>query len=111
MSQGLLVFSNPTLDDTTTLAAQSFTTEAKWMQMKYLEVVLEQAWMELMGLTEAGAETPWEEAALLVEEVLEPTVIEETAGAFTTNPFNVFCSMTWDITVPGRREFNTISVS
>lgn len=111
MSTAVVVFSAPSLDDTTTTAATSFSSEAKWMQMKYFEVVLEQAWMELMGLTEAGAESPWEEAALLVEEVLEPTVIEETAGGFNNAAFHAFCGMTWDITVPGRREFNTISVS
>lgn len=111
MSQAILALSNPSLDDTTATAASSFTTEAKWMQMKYLEVVLEQAWMELMGLTESGAESPWEEAALLVEEILEPSVIEETAGQFTTAAWNVYCQMTWDITVPGRRKFNTISLA
>lgn len=67
--------------------------------------------MQLMGLTEAGAETPWEEAALLVEEVLEPTVIEETAANFNNGAFDVYTAMTWDISVPGRRSFNTISVS
>lgn len=110
-SNAILSFSNPSLDDVTTTAANSFNTEAKWMQMKYFEVVLEQSWMELMGLTEAGSETPWEEAALLVEEVLEPTVIEETAGSFQDAAYNVFCSMTFDITVPGRRRFNSISAA
>lgn len=111
MSNAVLVFSNPALDDVTTTAATTFSTEAKWMQAKYLEVVLEQAWMQLMGLTEAGAETPWEEAALLVEELLEPTVIEETAGSFVAASFNVFCSMTFDVTVPGRKEIKTISAA
>lgn len=111
MSNAMLVFSNPSLDDVTTTAAISFDSEAKWMQMKYFEVVLEQSWFQLMGVTEVGAETPWEEAALLVEEILEPTVIEESVGSFQDSVFNVFCMMTWDISVPGRKAFNTISAA
>lgn len=111
MSNAVLVFSNPGLDDMTTGVATTFSSETKWMQMKYFEVVLEQAWMQLMGLVEAGAETPWEEAALLVEEVLEPTVVEETASTFGTQNYNVFAKLTWDITVPGTKIINQISVA
>lgn len=79
--------------------------------MKYFEVVLEQAWMQLVQLVEAGAETPWEEAALLVEEVLEPTVIEESSAAFAAIAYNVYAKMTWDVTVPGRKEIKQISAA
>lgn len=111
MANAVLVYSNPAMDDVSTNTANTFNTEAKWMQLKYLEVVLEQAWMELMGLTETGAETPWEQAALLVEEVLEPTVIEESSGNFVSASMVVYCKATWDITVPGRKEFKTISAA
>ncbi len=112
MSHAVLVISNPALDDTTTTAPTTFSTEAKWMQLKYLEVVLEQSWMQLMGIGgEAGAETPWEEAALLVEEVLEPTVIEETANKFLSLSWNVYAMMTFDITVPGGRNFKTLTAA
>lgn len=111
MSHVLLAHSNPALDDMTTTVPSSFAAENQWIQMKYLEVVLEQAWMQLIGLTETGAETPWEDAANLVEEVLEPTVIEETAGAFESLSHIVFCKMTYDITVPGRREIKQISAA
>lgn len=111
MSNALLVLSTPSMDDVTTTAPTSFSTESKWMQMKYFEFVLEQSWVELMGLTESGAESPWEDAALLVEELLEPTVVEETVGSIQETGWDAFCWMTWDVTVPGRREFKTISVS
>lgn len=102
----LLGFGVPLVDDTTTTIPSTPATEARWLQNKYLEVVLEQAWMDLAGLTETGAETPWEDAVNMVEDVLEPTVVEQNAAAFESGTFNVWSQMTWDISVPGRRDFS-----
>lgn len=97
-------FGSPDLADTT-VTHPSSPTETEWLQIKYMEVVLEQAWMDLAGLTEAGAETPWEEAVALIADQLEPNVVEDTAAAFKPTAYNVWCQMTFDITVPGRRDF------
>ena len=77
--------------------------DEKWlMQLKYMEVVLEQAWMWLVGLVETGAETPWEDAANMIGDFLEPNVNEETAGDFKAVTWQTFSKMTFEITVPGR---------
>lgn len=110
-SVAMLAVASPSMDDVTTTSWLTPTAEAEWMQAKYLEVVLEQAWMELVGLTETGAETPWEDAALEVEEILEPTVVEVTAGAFSAPQLDVWANLTWDITVPGRRTFGSLSAA
>ena len=108
-SISLLGVSVPTVITTATVPntpASSIT----WMQQKYLEVVLEQAWWTLLGLTEAGAETPWENAAALVQEITEPDVYEDTTGAFqSTTDMRLFAELTWDVSVPGRREFKVLT--
>jgi len=110
-SVAMMAVAEPAMDDVTTTAWLTPTGEAEWMQAKYMEVVLEQAWMELVGLTETGAETPWEDAALEIEEILEPTVVEVTAGSFASDGLIVFANLSWDITVPGRRTFGALSAA
>lgn len=108
-SISLLGVSVPTVITTSTVG-MSPANRAQWMQQKYLEVVLEQAWMSLVGLTETGAETPWEDAALYVQELLEPDPYEQNTGAFQTlSSLRVFAETTWDLSVPGRREFKILS--
>lgn len=108
MSMSLLGVSVPTVITTSTVPNSPG--QATWMQQKYIEVVLEQAWMTILGLTEAGAESPWENAAALVQEITEPDVFEDTTGAFQTgNNIRVFAEMTWDVSVPGRREVKVLT--
>lgn len=101
----ILGFGSPTFNEMTATHKTS-PTETEWIQIKYMEVILEQAWMDLAGLTEAGAETPYEEAVALIADMLEPTVIEDTAGAFHNHSWDVFTQLTWDLSVPGRRDFS-----
>ncbi len=75
--------------------------ENEWARVKYIEVVLHQALMQHFGLTEAGAETPWVEAAQLLRKYLEPDVHEETPGAFGAQTLTAFVNVTFDVSVPG----------
>ncbi len=112
MSGSMLALTIPTMNDIGASGSliNSPVGDAEWIQIKYMEVMLEQAWMHLSGLTESGAETPWEDAALLVEDIVEPSVREETTAAFTSlNSVNAYCVGTFDITVPGRREFSVLT--
>lgn len=101
MSAAIMAVSSPAMDDMTQTEWASAADSVHWMQIKYLDVTLEQAFMQLSGLVEAGAETPWEDAAALLEDLLEPTVVEETVGEFNDFIFNVFAALTFDVTVPG----------
>ena len=100
-SVALFGFSNPDML-TTTATPWDTLSEVAWVQYQYLELTLEQAWMHLVGLTEAGSETPYEEAAALVAELIEDTVFEETGGSFAAVNWTVFCEATFDVSVPGR---------
>lgn len=99
----LFALGNPDLDDTSAVEPTALA-ENEWARVKYIGTVLGQALMKHFGLIEAGAETPWEDAALLLRKFLEPDVFEETAGAYTAQNMNVFCNVTFDISVPGEME-------
>ncbi len=106
----ILVFAqaSPSLDDTTTTVYTAMV-ENRWAQVKYITEVLTRAMMNELGLIETGAETPWEEASAVLREHLEPDVFEETAGAFTSEQFNVFTTMMVDHSVPGTMEGYALS--
>ncbi len=71
-------------------------------EVKYIDHVLEMAMMDLLGLTEAGAETPWEEASDLLRAYLDPSLLEPNAGTFVGTSWGAFGELTFDVVVPGR---------
>ena len=98
----VLVFSlaSPDLLDTTG-DLEVAAAENEWPRLKYMEIVLEQALIKFMGLVEAGAETPWEEAASLLRKHLEPDVFEENAGSWASQSWYCFVDAVIDHSVEG----------
>lgn len=94
---------------TTTTTARSIPSESEWSLLQYLEVALENAFMSLVGLTEVGAESPYEESLAFIAELIEDTVVEQTALAFTPTTWQVFTDATFDISVPGRIAIGTLT--
>lgn len=97
----LIGFSAPGTANTDAAVKQTIT-ESEWVMMTYLETFIENAIMNLMGLVETGAETPYVESAAFVAELIEDTMEEDTAGAFVAAPWNVFTRATFEVEVPGR---------
>ena len=83
--------------------------EDEWAMLQYLDLFIEQMFMASLGLIEAGAETPYEEAETFISELLEDTVYEATADAFHPTTWTAFCKSTFDITVPGRPQLKVLS--
>lgn len=81
---------------------ESAPSEVQWTLLQYLEMTLEQAFMHLVGLTEAGAETPYEESGQFIASLLEKSYMEAGPGAFIDSTFRFFSNVTFDISVPGR---------
>ena len=96
----LFGFSIPSLDRTTA-TQETALAENRWAQMKFIGTVVENALQSVIGLVEAGAETPWEDAAQFIAALLEPDVVEETAGNFASPSMIVYARMTFDVSVPG----------
>lgn len=70
------------LGDDTSATSPTILTEGQWPQVKYFRHVLERALLHTLGVIEAGAETPWEEATALIKTHLDPDVYETEDGAF-----------------------------
>lgn len=93
-------FANPTVADHTS-TVESPLTEAEIPQIQYIEQVLERALMDVLGITEATAETPWEEATDLLQKYLEPALLEDVAGRFSQGTYTVSGQAVMNISVPG----------
>lgn len=86
----------------TSTTVKAIPSEAEWSLLQYLEIALENAFMSLVGLTEAGAESPYEESMAFIAELVEDVVFEQTAASFVPTAWRVFTISTYDISVPGR---------
>lgn len=95
-----LGMASPVTDDTTA-TVESILNEKEWPQVRYMKHVLERALLSALGLVEAGAETPWEEASVLLAKQLDPDVYENTSAAFASIDWNVFGEATVDYSVEG----------
>lgn len=79
----------------------------EWIMLKHLHQLLEDSWKQFAGLDEAGAESPFVDIATLIVELTEPTVVEETAGAWSVASWNcwsetfITTEIPYDSVVPG----------
>ncbi len=96
----VMACATPSFDDTTAVV-QGNLLEAEWPQIKYVGHVLERALLHLLGVTEVGAETPWEEATALLQKHLDPDVYEELGGSFTSVTYDLFSEVMIDHSVVG----------
>lgn len=95
----LLAISSP-LTTITKTTWDVMNTDAEWTQLQYMEYTLEDAWKNIVGLIETGAETPYVEAMTLIGQYLE-VLHEETTAAWAPQTWRAFGKASFDITVPG----------
>lgn len=100
---------SPALDDTVA-AQQSMLAENEWSRVKYAKQMLEQAMISLIGLEEAGAETPWEDQIDLMQLHLEPDLFEQTGDAFVAGQFFTIHDFKIGHSVVGELGLKTLSL-
>lgn len=83
--------------------------EAQWIILQFLEDFLQQMWIDIMGLTETGAETPYVDVTTFVAEILEGSLLEDTAGGWGNISWTVHAKTTWQMTVPGSKNITSLS--
>lgn len=76
--------------------------EDEWGRLKFIDHVLEMALMSSLGLTEVGAETPWDEASDLLKKYLDPEMLEANAGTVIPTVWLASGELVFDVIVPGR---------
>lgn len=100
-------FSSPdTPAQTTTLPV---VTENAYQIIKYMKSMLEYAWVEWMGLTEAGAESPFENIAGIIVGYLEPAAFIEVAARMPAIGWQVWGQFRAQIKVPGELSIGHLS--
>ncbi len=99
----------PLTTDTTT--TRPTLVENEWGRIQFVESTLEMALIDQLNVVEAGAETPWEDASVLLRKHLAPDVFEQTTGAFVTENYNVFSMMQFSHTVPGSMDFRVVDLT
>lgn len=105
----VMAFASPSLDDTIA-TVEAALAENEWAQVKYAEETLERAMLDLLGLTEAGATTPFEEATDVLQKHLLPDVHEETAADWGTESYHVASRALIDHSVTGRLAIKSLSL-
>lgn len=76
--------------------------------MKFINAFLDKALVDLVGLTEVGAESPYEDIMIWLVGMLERTGERSGAGAFTAVTWNGLGKLTCGIKVPGEFEHRSI---
>ncbi len=102
------IVASPNLDETDPTEPTQMA-ETEWPRIQYIESMLEQSLIHLLGLTETGAETPWIEAPASILAHVEPDMFEEDAGAFVAQEYRAFGEMIVDHTVEGKMGGITIT--
>lgn len=98
----MIGFSSPDLIETTTTIWTPPDGEHEWAILQYMEKFMEDAFIKALELIEAGAESPYEEVEIFIEELLEHPMIESVADSYHPTAWTVFCNATFNISVPGR---------
>lgn len=98
----LFAIGTPLLTGTVSAAVNVINSE-EWLILRHLRAYMEDAWKQFAGLDEAGAESPGVNIAVLLVELTEPDVMEETAGAWATSSFDCFSRTEIFYSTPGDR--------
>lgn len=97
----------PAGDDTTNVVELPLG-EDEWPRVKYLGDTLVLALQSVLGLVESGAETPWDEAADLLQRHLDPDVMELDASFYLATIMRFFGEMVVDHSVVGELAITSV---
>lgn len=108
-AMALFGFSSPTLGESTT--EPTAPSKAEWGMMMFLDSTLEDMSKQILGLTEAGAETPYDTAATFLAKLLEPIILEQAARATDSIGiiWDVNAVMMAQVHMPGSQSFSNLS--
>lgn len=105
----LLIGAGIPANDDTTQTVEAPLAENEWPRVKYLGDTIKMAMMDVLGLTESTAETPWEEATDLMQKHLDPDVMEQDGGFWSSISMRFMGEMTVDHSVVGDLGIGTVT--
>lgn len=87
---------NPELNDVST-GNETTLSAIQEVMLNNLELAIQLALPQIVGMTEAGAESPFADLATLIELLVEPIVEEETANSFAGQTWTHFAKFTFEV--------------
>lgn len=110
---GLLCYgaSSPLTTTTSSTVQLAALAEEDWGRVQFVDHMMEQAMLAVIGLIAAAASEPYTEAAQLLRTYLAPNVLETTAGYWTPETWFVTGEAIYDIEVPGEFPKGTIDLA
>ncbi len=105
----LMGASAPNMDDIITSTPSTPTAVGHWYQMQFIKDTLDDMFKFLVGLVEAGAETPYEEAAQRIADWLYEDVLEHDAASFATHSWTIFSKWILDATFEGSHKIGVLT--
>lgn len=109
-SMVVMAFASPSLDDTSATVPVG-PLEGEWPRIKYAGQMLEQALMDLFGLTEVAGDEPWQGATDVLQKHLMPDIYEQSSGFFLGTTLQCWGKMVIDHSVEGHMGVGSISLS
>jgi len=97
----VVAMASPDLAQTSSSNPIALYAEQEWGQIRYIDHVLERAMLDMLGVFEAGAETPWEEATILLKKHLQPDIFETTGATFISKTSRAAGQLVFDHEVEG----------
>lgn len=75
--------------------------DREWHMLKYIDIVMENMIINILGLTETGAESPYEESETFIEQIVSDFNQVDDVSNFIGSTWNVVAWGTMHLSVPG----------
>lgn len=106
----LLAVASPSWDEVTTTVPSTIA-EFQYSLLTYPDVMFDMMLPDILGMSEAGAESPFSAAAAAAVDFVEPVVFESDDGDFATVTWHVGTKYKVRILTPGRPQMKSLDGS
>lgn len=109
-SYAMLAVSSPNLDDDQTTESTEANSKA-WAIYENIKNVMNDFWKMQTGLTEAGAESPYDTVTTILTELLSPKMINPVSSLLDPMQYTAFCVADWLIDIPDKSIPNVLDAN
>lgn len=103
-----LALASPSWDEVTTTEPVTIV-DANWSALTYPDVMFDMMLPDILGLTEAGAVSPYSDMATFALDLVEPLVFEAVADDFRANTYQTRTKWECRVLTPGRPQMKMLS--
>lgn len=104
----LLAIASPSWDETTASVPTTIV-DANWSALTYPDVMFDMMLPDILGLSEAGATSPFAEMAGFAVDLVEPSVFEEDTNRFLPITWTAWVQWAVRVATPGRPQMKGLT--